>query len=313
MKKVSVMLAVLMALTMLPAAGVSALDGNLLQNAGFETEGNEDYPLAAHWKIYEGENASVTSNDTSDGKYLQFDAKDNIVTQRVAVSAEKEYVISLRVLRGGLIGGVRVIARDADQVVINSGTPIFQSGELKQGSDYLIGGTGGNDGTWSKYEMIIYGKDFPENTAFLDIGVEAVKGTAGNTVGFDDVYFGEVSSDVVYTNDEGAALDSIAAGPVNVTYNAYLPSTVTTETKIVAIAAVFKVEGSVKMLDDIKVLDATTLTAGAKTPIVFAEPFTVKDDGEYMIKVFSLNALASLTPFETLPALEKAVTAEPEA
>ncbi len=332
MKKLSVILAVLLALTMLPAVGASAAGQNLIQNGDFETPDVNNPDWAANWddaadaagtvpvvdeegnevkdengdtveKADDINNTSIAVDETTNNKYLLIEnsyAKAEEVKQRVSgISKAKDYVFSLRVNNNGYTGKALIYYRDSngDKIKDANNKDYLDLGYYDNSSNgsYLVEGTG-KKGVWSKYVFYIKGADLPNEIATLEFALRAGKGSSG-TLSFDDIYFGEASSEVTYTEDEET--DTIA-----VSYDAYLPSSYEGDApSIVAIAALYKTDGGVKSLVSVSISDATALTKGAHTTIDLGSfDMPTQDADKYSVRVFSLESLASLEPFDTFEA-----------
>ncbi len=191
MKKLSVILAVLLALTMLPALGASAgEDGNMLVNSDFgDTTG---WTLAEEGMKY---SSSVGHGDTSSLKITENkqEAKQTVD----GISREEDYVLRLYSKKDAevtLAGNVRFYFRDdeGNKITLSDGTDNML---IPGGTDTYTTSTDG----WSLYEYTLLGASMPEGTAKLEICLRCQKGNVTNAAdgaGFyiDDVWFGKKSS-----------------------------------------------------------------------------------------------------------------------
>ncbi len=206
MKKLSVILAMLMALAILPAAGVSAdavavNDGNMLVNPSFDVADDpatEDVNESG-WELTDETSASASSGvgtigmaiksgtgmGHGDDTYLEVTEKHDRATQRITgISRDEDYMISLYTknaegsnLRGPIVG---VLFRNGKGGKISGYGEQFLPADPNY-AHYV--------GSWRRTTITILGENIPEGAEQVEFFIRCQNGSG--TMYVDDVYFGK--------------------------------------------------------------------------------------------------------------------------
>ncbi|MBE7063710.1 MAG: hypothetical protein E7390_08020 [Ruminococcaceae bacterium] len=156
---------------------------------------------------------------------------------------------------------------------------------------------------WKHFALIIPSTEMPPDAASMDIrfqnSQDATAAANNGTLYLDNISLVPAESKVTYTNGEGDA-----AGTIAVSYDAYLQSSYTGDApSIVAIAALYKAEGTAKSFVDVIISAPVPLEKGAyKTIDVGSFDMPEVDVDKYSIRVFSYKSVASLEKFDAFPA-----------
>ncbi|MBQ7032322.1 MAG: carbohydrate binding domain-containing protein [Clostridia bacterium] len=293
MKKVSVILAVLLALTMLPVAGVSANGVNLVANPSF-TDGFDGWSYTGTAK------AAISESFSHDegGKALSFiggTALDKWVTQDIAIEGNSDYNFSLWYWTDASshAGKMQFYFYDT-------------AGEMLGDKSYTENMTKTN--TWTEFKVRLnsssssvvddYVVTIPQGTVRVKILLNATKkGSAGKTLYFDDIYLSKVISEVTYNVEE--------TGAITVGYNAYCPSSYEGDApSIVGVAALYKTDGVSNTLAKVIVSPATQLIKADFAEVTLGSFEKPADNATYILKVFSLDFENAYAPYEEFPVRE---------
>ncbi|MBE7063711.1 MAG: hypothetical protein E7390_08025 [Ruminococcaceae bacterium] len=298
MKKVSVILAVLLALSMFPAVGTSANENNLIVNPSF-TETIEDGTWFAGWNKGQSTKASVcTTFGHADNNSIMFSVGESgkeVHQQYLKIDPSKDYHFSFYNYRNNGTGS----APNASAQIYLRGSDGTRLKNAENSQIFYNTAKLGGKNAWNLHEKTFYASDFLEGTAYVDVAIRANNdGTKDGVLYIDDVSFAEIASDVTYTEDE-------ETGTITVGYNAYCPSSYKGDApRIIGVAALYKTDGVSNTLAKVVVSPATQLIKADFAEVTLGSFEKPADNATYTLKVFSLDFENAYAPFEEFPVRE---------